>query len=242
VTNNACGVTVVAAALPSTGCGAVGSTNYRPVVRFVGGIATAPVATSGTGPYLLYKGGFIAESSTFTNVPWGRTFNGVYGATYTAFKGPGNIAAEKGVYDNGVKLNDHVFDRAFDGRVKVSDAAEFGTDRNYSIEEMAEFTKENRHLPTVRGRGAWVKENGFSLGEMTNQLWATTETQALYLTDLHDRLNVLELLTTDRPITPEEGQVACNAITSMNDLTESEKAALLEDVKARTTEVNNGNR
>jgi hypothetical protein len=221
-----CGPLNIGTALSST-CGTFGTSIYRPVIRFGGTVTTAPALTSSISSYLYYQGGFVSEATTAGN-PYGRQIT-----PYYAFRGPGTITAENGVYDNGAQLNDHVFDRAFDGQVAPKDAADFGMLRNHSIEEMAEFTRMNRHLPTVKGRDAWRVEGGFSFGDLTNQLWTTTETQALYVTELHDRLNVLELLSTERPISPDELSAAGQQLSGMKDYTDAEKHTLLEGLRTR---------
>jgi len=190
-------------------------------------VTTSPALTSSISSYIYYQGGFVSESTTTGN-PYGRQIT-----PYYAFRGPGTITAENGVYDNGAQLNDHVFDRAFDGQVAPKDASRFGTLRNHSIEEMAEFTRMNRHLPTVKGRDAWRIEGGFSFGDLTNQLWTTTETQALYVTELNDRLNVLELLSTDRTITSDEFDLARQQLAGMKGYTDGEKGTLLQGLHTR---------
>lgn len=209
-----------------------GTTQYRPVVRFNGTVATAPAATSGTNSFIWYNGGFVAESTTSPN-PWGRQTT-----PYFAFRGPGTISAENGVYDNGTQLNDHVFDRAFDGAVKPADAEKFGSGRNLGIQEMADHTRMNRHLPTMKGRDSWRVERGFSLGDLTNQLWTTAETQALYVTELNDKLNVLELLSNDRPLDRTEADLAKGSIRGLSAYTEAEKAALIRTIDQRTVTTN----
>jgi tetratricopeptide (TPR) repeat protein len=145
-----------------------------------------------------YDGGLVAEDPA-TTPPWGWQTT-----PYYAFKGPGTVSAQRGVFDNTVRLNDHVFDRAFDGKVRPEDAANFGDRRNLGMGEMAQYIERERHLPTIKGRSDWNREGSFSLGDLANQLWTTTETQSLYLTELHDRLNLLELLTNDRPVTEQK--------------------------------------
>ncbi|MFN8352178.1 MAG: hypothetical protein U0U25_12000 [Flavobacteriales bacterium] len=98
-----------------------GTTQFRPVIQFTGTVATAAPLTSSVSSYLYYQGGFVAESTTTGN-PFGRQIT-----PYYAFRGPGTITAENGVFDNSVELNDHVFDRAFDGQVAAKDASRFGT-------------------------------------------------------------------------------------------------------------------
>lgn len=222
---NSCGPICPGAGMAwNPGCGTGGTIAYRPVIQFNGTVSSAPTATSSNGAYLFYKGGLIAEKT----VGWGRQTT-----PYYAFKGPGTIAAEAGVFDNGVQLNDHVFDRAFDGAVAASDAARFGDERTLSIGEMADYTRTNRHLPTMRGRESWRAEGGFSLGDLTNQLWTTAETQALYVTQLNDRLDVLELLSTDRPVDAKEYAEAKAELCAMKDLTEADKAALVRSLQQR---------
>lgn len=209
-----------------------GTVAYRPVIQFTGTVCTSSTGTSGTNSYLFYRGGLVIESTTSPN-PWGRQT-----APYYTFRGPGTISVEKGVWDNTVRLNDHVFDRAFDGRVKDQDAEVHGRERNMDINEMASFTRSYRHLPTMKGRDQWNAEGGFSLGDLTNQLWTTSETQALYVSDLNDRLDVLELLTNDRPLNSAEYDLAKKALCGMQQYTESEKAALLASLAKRTVTTN----
>lgn len=219
-------------------CGGVttfGSNTQRPVIRFTGQVATVDpsIITSGTGGrYLQYPGGFMVETVSGT-LPWGRKMTAPYN-----FKGPGTLVAQRGVYDSGTRLNDHVFDRAFDGRVHPDDAAEMGDQRNLTMEEMATHTRTERHLPTMKGRAEWEAEGGFSLGDLTNQLWTTTETHALYLTGLHDRLNTLEVLTNGRPLNGAEAVQARTDLLRMRTLTDAEKALLVRSLTERTTSVN----
>lgn len=233
-TTSLCGPGNVATAMGdcNANAGAFGPSNFRPVIQFTGQVATAPAATSGNNSFIWYNGGFISESTTTPN-PWGRQT-----VPYFAFRGPGTISAENGVYDNGTKLNDHVFDRAFDGAVKPADAETFGTVRNLDIQEMADHTRANRHLPTMKGRDSWRAERGFSLGDLTNQLWTTAETQALYMTELNDKLNVLELLSNDRPLNTSESELAKGSIRALPGYTEAEKAVLMNTIDQRTVTTN----
>ena len=203
-------------------------------MRFRGQVATQDPSTitSGSGGrYIQYTGGFMVETVT-AGLPWGRKMSAPY-----AFRGPGTLVAEKGVYDNGVRLNDHVFDRAFDGRVHPSDAPVAGDQRTLPIAEMAAHTRKERHLPTMKGRTEWEAEGGFSLGDLTNQLWTTTETHALYLTELHDRLNALEALANQRPLSATEAGNTRAELLRMRTLTDAEKALLTGSVSDRSTPV-----
>jgi hypothetical protein len=212
-----------------------GATNKRPVIQFGGTVSTITPFITSTGPYMQYDGGLVAEDPA-TTPPWGWQTT-----PYYAFKGPGTVSAQRGVFDNTVRLNDHVFDRAFDGKVRPEDAANFGDRRNLGMGEMAQYIERERHLPTIKGRSDWNREGSFSLGDMANQLWTTTETQSLYLTELHDRLNLLELLTNDRPVEASEFDQARTLVVAMQDLTEQQKAALVQDLKARVV-TSNGTR
>ncbi|HMN04359.1 MAG TPA: hypothetical protein PKD45_01425 [Flavobacteriales bacterium] len=222
-----------------------GASTWRPIVRFEGTVGVVPPVTTpgGTSRYINYPGALILEDTTkaaklntmSSGFPWGQWRIG-FPTGYTTFnyKGKGTISAQNGVYDNTVRLNDHVFDRAFDGRVAPQDAAEHGNNRLLSIEEMATFTSQNRHLPTMKGREEWNQSQGFSLGDLTNQLWTTAETHALYVADLHDKLNVLEILASDRPLNTGEYQAACRQLAIMPQYSDAEKQRLIEHLRQRT--------
>lgn len=217
-----------------------GKSMWRPIVRFVGTVATAGPSgagyTMGTANYIHYPGALILEDTLLNagGVPFGRWRTGIpAGTTFWGYQRPGSISAQHGVFDNGVKLNDHVFDRAFDGRVAPQDAALFGDQRQLTMDEMAAFTRINRHLPTMKGRQAWNAQQGFSLGDLSNQLWATTETQALYVADLHDKLNVIEMLTSDRPVSEKEFLMARRELAVMNGYTDAEKMRLIAALRKR---------
>lgn len=237
----ACGTTGACGSNTTASCGTIGPSTTRPVVRFGmanAGVSSAPPATAATGDFVHYDGAFIAEGGTPNPLPpppnWSQQT-----VPYYAFKGPGTISAQSGVYDDNVRLSDHVFDRHFDGRVMASDAAMHGEQRNLSIDEMASFTEQFRHLPTMKGRQEWEKKGGFGLGDLTNQMWATTETQALYLTELNERVDGLAVLSGTGPITMDELNAGTNAVIAMGTLTEAEKAILINGMRERLTTTNN---
>lgn len=226
-TATACSGIVSGSGMDNT-CGLGGASTIRPVVRFGGTVSTTPgPIVSGNGNYVVYDGGFMVENTPgwrlWVNPP----------DPYRSFKGPGTIHAEKGVYDNGVRLNDHVFDRHFDGRVAMADAEAVGAYRNLSIQEMAEFTRMNRHLPTMKGRDAWEREHGFSFGDLTNQLWTTTETHALYLAELNRQAHLLDVLSSDRPLRPDELGPMTSAVKALPELTDAQKARMVSDLNGR---------
>lgn len=223
-----------------------GSSKWRPVIRFGGEMAAPGPATSSayTGRYIHYTGALVMEdpnaagriNSLSPGLPWGRwRFNFPTGTIAFNYKGDGTISAQKGVFDNRIRLNDHVFDRNFDGRVAAHEAAEFGDRRNLSIREMADFASRNRHLPTMKGRSDWNRTKGFSVGDLTNQLWTTAETHALYVADLNDKLNLLEILSNDRPLGEDEFRMAQKELATMPEYNDAEKARLIADLRRRTT-------
>ncbi|MCO5274590.1 MAG: hypothetical protein M9900_06685 [Flavobacteriales bacterium] len=218
-----------------------GVSKWRPMARFAGKVTTVTnTGTVGTdGNYITYPGALVLEDSTglgATGVPWGRwrpAWPSIYNTGFS-YKGKGTISAQRGVYDNTVRLNDHVLDRYFDGRVAPADAARFGGTRLLSIGEMDRFARQHRHLPTMQGRTDWERGNGFSLGQITNQLWVTAETHALYLGQLHNKLNAIEVLTNDRLLNTGEYRQACREIAGMAPYTDAEKTRLMEALRKRT--------
>jgi hypothetical protein len=196
----------------------------RPVIRWHGVRADAPAAFNAQGEYILFDGGFLVEETP----GWAAQT-----APYYAFKGPGTISAERGVWDGNTRLNDHVFDRYFDGRVRPEEAATFGDRRHHDLKDMAAHTAQKRHLPTMKGRAEWEHQQGFALGDLTNQLWSTAETQALYLSELEQRTRALELLRNDAPLRQDDLEVIKAAVCGMEHLTEQQKENLLAAQRAR---------
>ncbi|MBS1936407.1 MAG: hypothetical protein JSS84_01165 [Bacteroidetes bacterium] len=223
-----------------------GASRWRPMIKFRGATMQVDPAspTAGSGNYITYPGALVLEDTTglgATGVPWGRWRSGFPNPlnNFFSYRGNGTISAQRGVYDNGSRLNDHVFDRAFDGRVAPAEAARYGAQRLLTMDEMAAFTRQHRHLPTMEGRAQWQRSGGFSLGEITNQVWTTAETQALYIADLHDKLNALEVLATNRPLSPAECRAATGQLAAMAAYTDAEKARLIVSLRQRTAAVEN---
>ncbi len=223
-----------------------GASRWRPMIKFRGATTQVDPAslTAGSGNYITYPGALVLEDTTglgATGVPWGRWRSGFPNPlnNFFSYRGNGTISAQRGVYDNGSRLNDHVFDRAFDGRVAPAEAARYGAQRLLTMDEMAAFTRQHRHLPTMEGRAQWQRSGGFSLGEITNQVWTTAETQALYIADLHDKLNALEVLATNRPLSPAECRAATGQLAAMAAYTDAEKARLIVSLRQRTAAVEN---
>lgn len=153
-----------------TGWTYTGVSNNRPNLRF--GFCIASGGTPITGPYLSYSGGLVIGS------PSG------------GYHGPGTINA-KGVYDDNLLLTDYVFDQYFDGVIKEEDSA-FHHFRVIPIEEMSRFIEKERHLPALTGRKEWNKMGPLPLGKLTQQLWETVETQAIYIKILNEKIKLLE--------------------------------------------------
>lgn len=96
------------------------------------------------------------------------------GAPTGGNKGDGSINAVT-VWRNGTSL-DHVFEDSYD---------------LLSIDKMASYFRENKHLPTIPTRE--VHDSGSTdMGALTDRLWETVEVQARYISELHERLKVLE--------------------------------------------------
>lgn len=109
----------------------------------------------------------------------------VVGSPTGGDKGTGTINATA-VYDDNVLLTDYVFDKYFDGTVRVSDVPLHADYSMLSLDQMADYISANRHLPTIPGRDEWERNGKFSLGVLANHLWETAETQALYVVELNN--------------------------------------------------------
>ncbi len=107
--------------------------------------------------------------------------------------GAGNINAQN-VYDDNVLLADYVFDWYFDGEVAEEDDHVRSQYQMMGIAELSDFVEENRHLPTIRGRSEWDEGGRLSLGELSTQLWETTETNSLYILELYKAIEEQKLV------------------------------------------------
>ncbi len=152
-------------------------------------------------------GGFNAWNANFqNNVGLGGTLSGssatvsvdaailnslVVGSPRGGNLGDGSINAEA-VYDDNVLLTDYVFDWYFGGSVLECDMDKHADYRMLSLQEMIDFTRENRHLPTITGRKEWEKYGKLPLGILTNQIWETVETQAIYIIQLKEQIDKFE--------------------------------------------------
>ncbi|HNO28921.1 MAG TPA: hypothetical protein PKN15_09030, partial [Chitinophagales bacterium] len=105
--------------------------------------------------------------------------------------GDGTVTAQS-LYDDNTLLSDHVFDYYFDGKVADQDLALHSDYKMASLEEMIAFMEEQRHLPTIQGRSAWEQNGKFSVGQLSTELWETSETQSLYILELNKRIEALK--------------------------------------------------
>ncbi|MCB1716091.1 MAG: hypothetical protein KDK05_13280 [Candidatus Competibacteraceae bacterium] len=100
----------------------------------------------------------------------------VVGSPTGGDKGSGTINAQA-VYDDNVLLTDYVFEPQYP---------------LLTIDAMTAFYQTRKHLPTIPGRDDWESSGKFSLGKLANHLWETIEVQAIYITQLHQRIRVFE--------------------------------------------------
>lgn len=157
--------------------GQQGNANKHPQIRFYTKVG-ATVINQALGDYI-----FTGGNGVVIGTPLYASAN---------FKGPGTLLAQNQVWGGTVLLSDHVFDSYYDGEVRAEDAAAAKGYAHRSIEEVEEFVKTNRHLPTIAGRDAWNLKGGFSLDELNTQLWVTVEEQSLHIKELNERMELLQ--------------------------------------------------
>jgi hypothetical protein len=167
--------------------GAQTASARRPILK-INAQTTGIVPSYLNGNYLLASG----EGLMIGDYPaWANSGNYGTCADYR-FKGPGTISARSSVWGGAVLLSDHVFDNYYDGRIKPEDQQQAIGYRHYPLKEMTNYVEREHHLPTIAGRDDWKKQSGFSVDQLTNQLWVTVETQSLYIKELNDRMNALQ--------------------------------------------------
>lgn len=184
------GLTATGGSAPTLqACGGSGTNNVGKALNIAGGkstgnaiggainFQTATAGSSGTTLQSLGTRGYV--DGTDGGLVWGSPTG--------ASQGAGTINAT-GVYDDSVLLTDYVFEIYYDG--KPVDP-EFNNYKIQSLESEIEFVKENKHLSTIAGREDWQNKKQ-SQGEIISQLWATVETQHLYIAELNERLKKLE--------------------------------------------------
>jgi hypothetical protein len=192
--------------------------NWRPVTRFTGNIKTAALVASQAN-YIQYDGGLMIGSPAW-----------VAGAQ---FNGPGTIKVQNGIYDGGVLLSDHVFDRYFDGQVKPQDTQAAQGYAYIGLDQLRKRLEQDRHLPNMPSRSEWEARGGASLGTITTGLWETVENQALYITQLEKDLSSLEELSFGQTLTPEEARRLTAEIQGSKRLSEAQKLHLIDAVNEK---------
>ncbi len=114
----------------------------------------------------------------------------VVGSPTGGSQGAGTINAV-GVYDDGTLLTDYVFEKYYDGSPIEERHSDY---KMMSFNETIDFTKNNKHLPTIIGRKEWEEEGRVSLGVLTQQIWETVETHFLFMTEEKQRLDSVKAM------------------------------------------------
>lgn len=191
-----------------------GLNTTRPVFK-VWGEVKQPTPFNNTGDYTLLTGHALMVGQP------------QWAATAGVYRGPGTIRAQDRVFDGGLQLSDHVFDRYFDGTVKPEEAASAADHRFIPLNDLEGYLAENRHLPSMPSRSDWEAGEQASLGELSTGLWRTVEEQALYIAELERDLRVLEELTFNKGLTQEEWQRMRQDVERSPRLTDEQRKALL---------------
>jgi hypothetical protein len=192
----------------------------RPLTRFKGQVKT-PFPANAFGDMVRYSGGLMIGDAAWASAAGN-------------YKGPGTIHAKTGVYDGNSLLNDHVFDRYFDGRVRPEDR-EAAEDYTYvALPELKDHLERERHLPNMPSRSEWNEGGVPSLGELQNGLWQQVETQALYIAELERDLSALETLAFGEEAADKETLEALEAdIRRSPRLTEQQKLHLIQALRSK---------
>ncbi len=202
---------------PST---SVGIHNWRPVTRFTATVAT-PSTVTRQANILQYDGSVHIGDNAWANS--------------TPFRGPGNVKAQRGVYDGNTLLSDHVFDRYFDGVVKPADEAAAVGYAYIGLPQLRETLEKQRHLPNMPSRQQWESTGGASLGKLATGLWQTVEDQALYISQLEKDLAALEEMSFGGPISAERAGELIKEIQESKRLTPPQKEHLVQAIRHKTT-------
>jgi hypothetical protein len=214
---------------PLTANANTGNTNTRPVTRFYGAIQTPGFTTvDAFSSYLNYTGGLIIDSTSAGAAAWADG----------AYRGPGSIRARVAVYDGNTYLSDHVFDSYYDGVVKPKDEAAGQGYAYIGVNQLKDYLKENRHLPSMPSREEWSSHGAPSLGSLQTGLWETVETQALHIAELEKDLSALEELSFGRRATKEELDTLLHDVSESRRLTEAQKLHLTEAIQQRISALN----
>jgi hypothetical protein len=190
----------------------------RPVTRFTTNIKS-PSVVPGNANYIQYDGGLMIGSPT-----WLAT------ATY---RGPGTIKVENGLYDAGVLLSDHVFDRYFDGTVRPEDAQAAQGYSYVGLDQLRQQLERDRHLPNMPSRAQWEARGGESLGKLATGLWETVENQGLYIAQLEKDLSSLEEISFGKTLDRQEADRLIAEIQASKRLSEAQKLHLVDAVNEK---------
>lgn len=184
---------------PTTWVGGQGSAFRRPQVRF--GVTSGTIV-----PPAIVNDRYLWSDKALMlgTAAWAASG----GMPLFAFKGPGTITAQFGVYSGGTYLNDHIFDMYYDGEARPEDAERVAGYRRMGINEMVNYVERERHLPTIPGREEWNATGPFSADKLTNHLWVTVEEQALYIKELNERLELMEQYLIKKRLRELERQAA----------------------------------
>ncbi len=196
------------------------NSNSRPVTRIMGQVKTAFPANVPNAQLVRYSGGLMLGDAAWAS-------------TAGNYKGPGTIHAKNGVYDGNSLLNDHVFDKYFDGRVRPEDAEAAQGYVYMGLPELKNYLEQNRHLPNMPSRTDWSNGGVPSLGELQNGLWQQVETQALYITELERDLSAMETMAFGDGLDAEQRQALEADITRSPRLTEQQKLHLIEALRSK---------
>ncbi len=194
---------------------AINPHQQRPVTRFSANISSR-ATTPASANYVQYDGGLMIGSAAW-----------LAGA---AFQGPGTIKVERGVYDAGLLLSDHVFDQYFDGAPQAQDAEAAKGYAYVGLDQLRQRLQTDRHLPNMPSRSQWEASGGASLGTIATGLWETVEDQALYITQLEQDLGTLEDLQFGNNLQPAEAQRLIAEINASKRLSQAQKLHLVDAV------------
>lgn len=214
---------------------------------------TNPSSSTASSEYGVYIAGTNWDYSLYaeSNVQ----VNGglVVGAPTGGNKGAGTINATA-IYDDDVQVTDYVFDKYFDGFVKpedlplagtvTADGSPLQTGSDYTIltmDQMDQYVRDNRHLPTIPGRDEWNANGKFSLGKLVNHLWETTEVTSLYVTELNNANKAQDLKIVALENIGVGAVVGVGTGNSPIQGLEDENGKKIEELEERIAVLENGN-
>jgi len=162
------------------------------LAKYTGGGAAYDV-----GSYMVAQDGLMVGDAAWAA-------SGSYPANM--FRGPGTLSAKRSVWSGSSLLSDHVFDLYYTGTTRPEDAKAAAQYNRVPLQELPNYVERERRLPNVQGRSAWNREGGFSVDQLTNQLWVATEDQALYIQELNQRMDALRQYLVEKKLKELEGK------------------------------------